>query len=230
MGTLMSESRSVFVLIKSEEESSLGRWNPSVDLASVTCSLYPEHQRAGSRLTPLSVDLPKSMVERDFAWTWYSECLIRPSLGEKLKNSGLTGFYTRKAHVTHKGVAFPNGFDELFAVGWGGIADPRSGVRLIESCPACGMLSYSGVTNWNQLVDWNQWDGSDIFMVWPLPRFIFMTERGAQILTASRLTGAQIIAVTELDPQEDLSPGRLSYWLPAEIISKLKISPEFVCA
>jgi hypothetical protein len=66
-------------------------------------------------------------------------------------------------------------------------------------------------------VDWKQWDGSDIFMVWPLPRFILVTAHVAEALESARLSGISFRPISELPPQENgLSPGRLSYWMPID--------------
>jgi len=193
-----------------------GTWNKSVDLASVICPLDLGHQRAGARLTELSVDFPKAALRSDFIWSWYSECLVRKDVAAALNSMGITGFSTRPAVVTSGRQIYIDEYVELFVTGWGGIATRESGAYLSYECPVCGLLEYSGVKEWTKLVDWNQWDGSGIFMVWPLPRYIFTTSSTAQILKNSGLTGLTLQSVEDLKPQEDLSPGRMSYWFSGE--------------
>jgi hypothetical protein len=79
------------------------------------------------------------------------------------------------------------------------------------------MLVYSGLTTPESLFKERQWDGSDIFIIWPLPRFIFVSDRVARLLRAEEITGVQLTRLEEL-PQTPatLSPGRLSYWMPRE--------------
>jgi hypothetical protein len=43
-----------------------------------------------------------------------------------------------------------------------------------------------------------QWDGSDIFIVWPLPKFIFITDRVRQFLLASKLKDMMITPIEKL--------------------------------
>jgi hypothetical protein len=62
------------------------------------------------------------------------------------------------------------------------------------------------------------WDGSDFFMVWPLPRFIFLTDKAKQVIDSTELEGAIFVPVEKLPVTEHrtLGPGRLSYWMPKE--------------
>jgi hypothetical protein len=65
------------------------------------------------------------------------------------------------------------------------------------------------------MFDASQWDGSDVFMIWPLPKFLFVTERVAQILTACQVSGVELVPIQELQMGNDgLAPGRLSYIMP----------------
>jgi hypothetical protein len=97
---------------------------------------------------------------------------------------------------------------------------PDSGIRLDDSgsCKSCGLLHYTEITDAEQLIDQSRWDGSDFFMVWPLPRFVFVTKRVANVIRDHHLTGVRIQPVSELKPSPHVipgySPGRLSYWMP----------------
>ena len=65
-----------------------------------------------------------------------------------------------------------------------------------------------------ELIDPARWDGSDLFMMWPLPLFVFGTTRVAELVRKRKLTGVRGIPVTEMEPTDGYSPGRLSYWMP----------------
>jgi hypothetical protein len=75
---------------------------------------------------------------------------------------------------------------ELAVTGWGGIAPESSGVMLDHSasCSECGLLIYTSFTDASRLVDEKQWDGSDIFMVWPLPKFVMVANSVAELIRA----------------------------------------------
>ena len=49
------------------------------------------------------------------------------------------------------------------------------------------------------LIDASKWDGSDFFMVWPLPLFIFVTDRVVRAIHDSRLTGGVLKRPGDLD-------------------------------
>ena len=101
--------------------------------------------------------------------------------------------------------------------GWAGIAPAESGVRLVERCDGCGHIRYSGCENSDALIDVSQWDGGDFFMVWPLPKYIFVTDRVAQLVRDNRLMGAVLERPADLRfTSGGFSPGRLSYWMPEQ--------------
>src|SRR5207244_4348579 len=89
-------------------------------------------------------------------------------------------------------------FRELVVTGWGGVAPKSSGVRLIESCSNCGLLTYSRVLEWTNLFDERQWDGSEIFIIWPLPRYIMVTNRVASLINSNRLTGVKCVPLSQI--------------------------------
>jgi hypothetical protein len=157
--------------------SRLARWiAKDVDLESIVCPLHSEHQRAGRRRSDLSVFVSEPATE-DFVWTWYSECLVGSRVEEILRTNQVTGFELRPAIVnsdasTNDGIRL----SELIVTGWGGIAPEESGIRKIADCDVCGFLRYSCFTEPQNLIKVDAWDGSDIFMVWPLPRYIFISE------------------------------------------------------
>ncbi len=187
-----------------------------VETETVICPVNDGHQREGKRLTNLSITLPRYAVQ-DFVWVWGSECLVQDSVLELLKGNSFTGFEVKPVKARFKRPnSEPPRLWELVVTGWAGMAPPESGIRLVEQCEDCGDIVYSACENPSALIDVSQWDGSDFFMVWPLPLFIFVTDRVAQLIRDNRLTGAVLKQPTDLDLSGGFGPGRLSYWMPAQ--------------
>jgi hypothetical protein len=200
-----------------ESTSKLAEWDHDVtDLEEVVCPLDEGHRRAGRRLSELSVTLPRGFVP-DIVWTWQSECLIRDSVLRLFRREAFSGFDIKPVRVRFKsGRGEPPALWELVLTGWGGIARPESGIKRTYFCEACKHVQYSGLVNSEYLFDETQWDGSDFFMVWPMPRFILITQRVANCILDHRLSGAVIKHVQELSGvgKDGFSCGRLSYWMP----------------
>jgi hypothetical protein len=63
-------------------------------------------------------------------------------------------------------------------------------------------------------LDASQWDGSDFCMVWPLPGFIFVTDRVAQAIRKNKITGATLRLPQDLNfGKGGFGPGRLSGYM-----------------
>jgi hypothetical protein len=107
---------------------------------------------------------------------------------------------------------------EMQVIGFGGTARPESGVHVIESC-CCGHAVYSGYTCPGKLFDVDQWDGSDIFMIWPLPRYIMITEEVRSFLKRGRYTGIKIRKLSEIPPTiaGTLTPGNIADYRSTEL-------------
>jgi hypothetical protein len=181
----------------------------------IHCAVDPGHQRGGKRLLDLNVILPDGEVE-DFVWTWQSECLVQESALVRLRSSGFTGFEVKPVSARFlKSTQQPPKLWELVLTGWAGLSKPESGIDLdkSKSCEACGHLRYTGLRNPEELIDRSQWDGSDLFMVWPMPRYVFIAERVRDIIREHLITGVQIVPVSELAKTDGFSPGRLHYYM-----------------
>jgi len=195
-------------------------WMPGeIELEKVVCPIEKGHQRGGKRLTNLSIALRGGAVE-DFVWTWLSECLLQERVLELFRTNGFTGFDVKpvKAKFKHASDHDPPRLSELIVTGWAGMASAESGIKLTKECPACGLLRYSRCENPGKLIDVSQWDGSDFFMVWPLPKFIFVTERVAKAIRDNQLTGAVLERPADLSfgMAPGFGPGRLSYRMPEQ--------------
>lgn len=190
-----------------------------IETEKVTCPVNEGHQRGGKRLTDLSIALRGAGVE-DFVWTWYSECLVQDHVLDLFRRSGFTGFDVKpvKARFKRPSEHEPPRLWELIVTGWAGMASAESGIKLAEHCRACGFLTYSPCSTPEKLIDVSRWDGSDFFMVWPLPGFIFVTDRVARVIRDSELRGAVLRRARDIEFSQDygFSPGRLSYWMPEE--------------
>ncbi|MBI2908788.1 MAG: hypothetical protein HYX92_14190 [Chloroflexi bacterium] len=191
-------------------------WADNQGLEGIECPAHPEHKRAGERVNDLNVLLRGRPVD-DIVWTWYSECLVQEHVLALFKEKGFTGYEVRPVRAQFKNKSFidPPELSELVVTGWAGMAPPESGVKLTYSCPFCGSIKYSCFDEPSRLIAESQWDGSDFFMVWPLPKFIFITDRVAQLLRDRRVTGFRLVRPDDLKCDfGGFSPGRLSHWMP----------------
>lgn len=204
-------------LCKPESTRKYAEWDQDVmDLEQVLCPADPAHRRGGKRLSDLNVLLPRGPIQ-DFVWTWQSECLIQEHVLDLFRREGFTGFAVKpvKSRFKKDGEKPPTLW-ELVRTGWGGLARPESGIERIRFCEACKSVKYSGLNNPKLLIDETQWDGSDFFTVWPLPLFIFITQRVVDCIRDHRLTGIALKEVQGLTGvgESGFMPGRLSYWMP----------------
>jgi len=198
-----------------------------VDLEQVVCAANPKHQWGGKRTANLSVVLYSNQVF-DIMWTWHNECLIQQHVLDAFQRQGFNGFQVKAAEVRFKrpGAGEPPRLWELVVTGWAGFASLESGIRLDEkrSCLDCGSLRYTRPTDYSRLIDETKWDGSDFFMVWPLPKYIFVTGRVCEFIQTNDLRLTQFMRPEDLQPKtpfeqqldRGFSPGRLSYWMPEE--------------
>lgn len=185
-----------------ERQYGLAEWADDVKLESIVCPVNPGHQRAGKRLTDLTVMLPSSQVG-DFVWTWYHDCLITERVLQLFRQAGLTGFKVRPVVVEKVKRPGKRRLEdiprlwELVVTGKGGDTRPESGIRVIYRCEACGYTQYSSYRN-GILVDEEQWDGSDFFTVNGYPKHILVTERVKDLIIAHRLTNCVLIPAEAL--------------------------------
>jgi hypothetical protein len=198
----------------------LADWDDKMDIEGIKCPIDEGHARGGKRLMDLSVVLPAGAA-KDFVWTWGSACLAQDHVLKLFQANAFTGYQVKpvKARFKSERAQGPPTLWEIVVTGWAGMAPAESGIKLVERCDGCGYLVYSGCTDPEKLIDVSQWDGSDFFMVWPLPKFIFVTNRVAQIIRDNRLSGVVLKRPRELDlsgGSVGISPGRLSRYMPED--------------
>lgn len=201
-------------------------WDDGMDLEQVICPRFPGHQRGGKRTTDLKVVLHTADLH-DFIWFDYGgECVIQDRVLQIFRDNNVTGFEVKAVRARFDDSdMIPPIVWELVVTGWAGMAKPESGIRLDESasCSECGHLRYTGLEKANEIIDTDRWDGSDFFMVWPMPRHIFVSDRVINIIRDHQLTGTRPTLICELTRTNGFSPGRLHYYMPEERAKALGI-------
>jgi hypothetical protein len=219
---LASEQTDFLHLAPSSKQSLRATYDEvDLEIETIHCPLNSGHQRAGRRHSPLRAAV--AGAGGDIIWTWLSDCLFSDSLVDLITSENLSGLMFRKATVLNQaGKALAQGYSEVIVTGWAGIADIDSGIKLEESCPGCGYLHYSSLTTPSKLVRQSQWDGSDFFTVWPLPRFILVTPKVERLFHQRNIGPCRFVHLSKLRAGDSgFSPGRLSYFMPVERAKKL---------
>jgi hypothetical protein len=184
-------------------------------MEKIRCPIKSSHSR-GRRNSHLDMVVPCDPPP-DIIFTWMSECLIQEAVRRIFESEGLTGFSSLPASAKLKGTGRPTPVYELAVTGWGGMAPAASGIREVEGCSGCGHLHYSQLEAPEKLIDPKNWDGSDFFMIWPLPRFRFVTERVVQVCQKHKISGVNFSQnMRALATRSGYSPGRLSHYMPRE--------------
>ena len=182
----------------------------------IHCPVNSEHTATSGRLSRLSIIIPTRYVG-DFVWTWFSEVLVGPRARDFMRKHRLTGYSLNRAKAKFHNPDYgtPPPLWEFKTLGWGGIAARASGVKLAESCAECGLLEYS-IPDPSRLIDPKRWDGSDFFMVWPLPLYMFLSDRAGTLLRQVKFKGISVIPAEELKlhSSDTVAPGRLSHHMP----------------
>lgn len=181
----------------------------------VVCPVNPDHSTTRLVRGPITID-PEESGTTECLWTWMSDCLLNEAVIEEMRSAGFTGFTTDPVEMTNSsriGLTYA----QFRAIGWGGMAPAESGIRLTYRCEHCLRLRYSALLRPERLFDEKNWDGSDVFMIWPLSAFKFVVGRVAELMRDLRVTGIDLVPIKDLDTGKDgFGPGRLSYSMPVE--------------
>jgi Protein of unknown function (Gmx_para_CXXCG) len=198
-----------------DEREAVVRWE---DYERVVCPIHRGHTRGGKRIGALSVRAPPFELE-DFVWTNNLELLVSQRLLDVFDQNRVTGFEAKSVKVSYdeKSQEQPPELFELVVVGWGGVAAAAARPRLTHWCPHCQHKHYT-IAEPSRLIDPAQWDGSDLFMVWPLPGYRFVSNRLADILRRERVSGVKLIPASEIPMERGggASPGNLRYRMPED--------------
>jgi hypothetical protein len=210
-----SSQSSVYLLSNDKvQENRLLSWDEEgMDLEQILCPVFPEHQRGGKRTSPLVIAQPKRELV-DLNWSWYSEPVISERLAIRLRRENITGFDLAPVYVARQKNMRSAALFELIVTGWGGAAPPKTGIELVESCEHCGFLTYAAQEPVKRIFDPKKWEGQDFFIIWPLPAFVLVTARVREIFSEFDLGGTTFEPVDQWKISGEMSPGRLSYWMP----------------
>jgi hypothetical protein len=162
------------------------------------CPVTASHTRV-RRTNDLRMEVKHSRHDELMIWSYGSYVVIHSQLADGLREAGLTGFRLRPASVGFRDGRLVKEYSELLVTGWAGVARPESGIKLIEHCPGCFRRNYSPLEDADNLIDWEQWNGEDFFIVWPLVKFILITKRAAEVL---RTLNAKSYSLARLQPRE----------------------------
>lgn len=199
-----------------EKDSVIG-WDKSVDYEQLMCTSKIGHMRAGKRTEILDLVILEERIP-DILWTMAPECIIQDHVLKIFQKEKLTGFEVKPVNARYKDnkKKAPNLW-ELVITGWGGVAPEESGIKFLDSekCEVCGKIKYSAPTDFLKIFSLSQWDGSDFFIIWPLPKFYFVTERVLKVLQKYNLSDFSLLRLEEYNfSSKKISPGRLHYYMP----------------
>jgi hypothetical protein len=221
VGTAMSMNFWSFEPPKNQRRATEG---PNTKYEKVICPVDDRHTRAGRGLGGLSVTIDPTNI-KDITWTWSTDVLVTQRVLDVFDKHRVTGFETRPAEFKspkRSGPELPPMF-ELIVTGWGGMGAAASGVRVSTLCSTCKYQSYF-IADPSHLIDPASWDSSDLFIVWPLPRYRFASDRLAGIIRQEKITGVRLIPASDIPMKKDSTvyPGRLANSIPEERARELR--------
>lgn len=187
------------------------------------CPITTEHSDGSRRVSPLALTLKHNHRDETMIWCWVEGLVVHERLLEGFEREGFTGYRTRPATVRFRDGELSNEYREFIVTGWAGVATDESGVRVKLGCPVCHWKKYTGITNYEKLIDWSHWTGEDFFIVWPLPRFILITERVAHWILNNEVRSCSVQGLDDFDHPVGASGftvGRLSNFMPQDLAIK----------
>jgi hypothetical protein len=223
MGTAETTMITYFNLHRPDSELLLGEDENYRKRLHTSCPISSEHSDGSRRTAPLSVTLKHNRREEMMIWCWVEGQVIHKQLVTEFERHGFTGYRTRQAEVRFKDGLVSTDYQELVVTGWAGVASPESGIQVKKSCPACCWKQYTGIANYETLIDWTRWTGEDFFIVWPLPKFVLITERVAMYFLESGIKSFSLKTLDDFDRPVGASGftvGRLSDFLPEDLAIK----------
>jgi hypothetical protein len=200
-------------------ESDLAIVDDGMSYEEIQCPADVGHRRPGRRIGPLRVVL-QSKTMADFVWTGEGDLLVNDRVRKALASNEFTGYELYRAVVREdEGSAIDPSLWEVVVKGSAGFASPESGVRVVDGCSVCGHVTYSVPTDMHKLILRSAWDGSDFFLVWPLPRYIFVSRRVASLLKDRSFSGISVLPIAELsfEPNGTLTSGPRESWAPVRV-------------
>jgi len=192
---------------------------PTEERQILRCQASSDHLAGRRRLRDLALQVRHNKRDELIIWPWISGCLIHDRLLAEFKRHELTGYRVRDARVRFRDGVVSRDYRELQVTGWGGVARPESGIRIVKCCQACRWKKYSRLIDSESLIDWNQWTGEDFFVVWPLPNYILVTERVAGLLLNLDAKSFELRSLEGVGG-DGFTVGRLSNFMPEDLAIK----------
>jgi len=141
-----------------------------------------------------------------------------------LEEAGLTGWLMNPATVSFTDGTVSTDYGELWIDGFGGVAPPSTGCKLLWRCRGCGLSEYQGGSDFMKraelvrrsgayveakggfdfgaAIEQANWDGSDFFIIWPLMNFPICTDRARNVLEQFRIDKISFKNPREIEPIE----------------------------
>jgi hypothetical protein len=202
-----------------------GDWGGSAKQFKYTaCPKEGAHKLRGRRTVQLHYAVKHN--DRNEHIIWGMEVVVHASVAEKLTQEGFTGFRAEPAQVTFLDGVTSDEYRVFTVTGWAGVVRPESGMRLLDSCPDCLWKDYGPITDFSQVIDWDQWTGEDFFIVWPLIGHRLCSERAAKWLEASGIRsfclgrGFELLEKDKRSLCFGIPRGPLSEYLPEDLAIK----------
>ena len=180
-----------------------------------SCPIGGQHKSRRQRIGPLHHFVKHNRREERIIWGL--DIAVHQSVVGDLERQGFTGFRSRPAKVTFLDGKTSDDYREFIVTGWAGVVRPESGMRMLDSCPGCKWKDYGPITDFAQVIDWDQWSGEDFFFVWPLTGHKLCTERAAQWLEESEIRSFTLGRQFELLEKDK---NRLSFGIPRGPLSE----------
>lgn len=214
-----------FWLLAIPDDQALAKWL-DIDYEGLTCAEDPGTLRLGGRIGGSTV-LADPRALKGVTWTWSLELLVSPKTLRLLRDEGVTGFETRPVKVVYPDDIEPTPpeLHELAVTGWGGFAAPAAGARLMHACSTCRYREYE-IADPSRLIDPAAWDGSDLFVVWPVSQFYFASDRFADIVRREKVSGLELVPAADIRLEKGVrigrGPGSLTARMPADRARELE--------
>jgi len=184
---------------------------------------------------PTSMPSPLAVRTRprdrgDFLWTQYSDIVVTDRARQLLEQEHVKGVEFRPALVAlpHMPSTRSAPLWQLVVTGFGGFAASGTNISVRESCRTCGVFSYTVDARFADMIDEKKLDGTDLFIVWPYPLYVVVTERFREVVSNAGLTGVAFESLHHVEPiSGSASPGLPSRWLSAAAQTRLLQDPDY---
>lgn len=189
---------------------------------SPKCFFDSTHSTETKWLRPLKVKGPVRPYT-DFEWTVFGNLIINEQVRKEWDKTHFSGFRFQEVEFfTTSETPFGRDAVEFQVTGWGGRAGKESGIEVLEECPGCKRRIFSGYEEPAKLFNIDEWDGSDIFIIWPMPSYIFVTKDVRNWARDKNFTGVQFIPISDLPPSDTFTPNPIECYFDADIVSRIK--------